>query len=317
MGVIIFFFVDFTKTFDSIPHSHLWYKLIKSGMHRRMLQVIRSMYTSLKLCVRTPEGLTKYFACEMGTRQGCILSPALFAFYIGELVDMLRCLTLLYADDSSDTVGRLQKIINVLFTYCKLWHLLVNMIKTKLVVFRRITTNELCSRANKALHNLYKYTYRFWRLPINVSLTLFDKMVLPILLHGSDIWGHSDCEAVERVHLKFCKPLLGVGSTTSDVAVLGELGRSPLAINYKMRCIKYRLKLLKLPEQRMPKACYKILKKNRWKWEENMGKWCETFITDVRISFCLDAARGGRWISFSRGILFKVNKLLLGKMDTR
>ena len=232
-----------------------------------MLQVIRSMYTSLKLCVRTPEGLTKYFACEMGTRQGCILSPALFAFYIGELVDMLRAENcngvyinedfsnqkiLLYADDSSDTVGRLQKIINVLFTYCKLWHLLVNMIKT-IVVFRRITTNELCSRANKALYNLYKYTYRFRRLPINVSLTLFDKMVLPILLYGSDIWGHSDCAAVERVHLKFCKPLLGVGSTTSDVAVLGELGRSPLAINYKMRCIKYRLKLLKLPDQRMPK----------------------------------------------------------------
>ena len=97
------------------------------------------------------------------------------------------------------------------------------------------------------------------RLPINDSLALFDKMVLPILLYGSQIWGHSDCKAVERVHLKFCKRLLGVGSTASDVAVLGEIGRSPLAIHFKMRCIKYWVKLLKLPDQRMPKACYKTL----------------------------------------------------------
>ena len=59
-------------------------------MHGRMLQVIRSMYTNLRLCVKKPEGLTEYFACEMGTRQGCILSPALFAFFIRELVYMLQ-----------------------------------------------------------------------------------------------------------------------------------------------------------------------------------------------------------------------------------
>ena len=60
-------------------------------MHGKMLQVIKSMYTNLKSCVRTLEGLTEYFVCEMGTRQGCILSPVLF--YIpggGGLVDMLQ-----------------------------------------------------------------------------------------------------------------------------------------------------------------------------------------------------------------------------------
>ena len=63
-----------------------------------------------------------------------------------------------------------------------------------------------------------------------MSLTLFDKIMLPILLYKSEIWGHSDSKAVERVHLTFCKRLLGVGRTTSDVAVLGELGCSPLDI---------------------------------------------------------------------------------------
>ena len=81
----------------------------------------------------------------MGTRQRCILSPALFAFYTGEFVNMLQAencngvyinedfsnqIILLYANDitvGSDTVGRLQDIIHVLFTYSKMWHLLVNM----------------------------------------------------------------------------------------------------------------------------------------------------------------------------------------------
>ena len=32
----------------------------------------------------------EYCSCEMGTRQECILSTALLAFYIGELIDVLQ-----------------------------------------------------------------------------------------------------------------------------------------------------------------------------------------------------------------------------------
>ena len=73
---------------------------------------------------------------------------------------------------------------------------------------------------------------------------------------------------------------LSVGSTTSDeLAVLGELGRSPLAIHYKLRCIKYLL--LKLADQRMPKACYKMLKNldenGRKTWANDVKLLLQTF----------------------------------------
>ena len=90
--------------------------------------------------MRTEDGLTDYFKCTTGTRQVCILSPFLFAFYIGELVDMMKdkgckgvyineevtlpnLMIILYADDiaeGSDTVGRLQFMINVLVEYCRI-----------------------------------------------------------------------------------------------------------------------------------------------------------------------------------------------------
>ena len=125
-------FVDFSKALDAIPHLLLWFKLINTGIHGRVLKVLRSMYLALKSCVRTPEGITNFFECKTGTRQGCMLSPFLFIFYIGELIDMLdelgchgiyvdedakNIMILLYADDMAliaDTIGRLQRMIDVL-----------------------------------------------------------------------------------------------------------------------------------------------------------------------------------------------------------
>ena len=34
-------------------------------------------------------------------------------------------------------------------------------------------------------------------LPVDIMLDLFDKMIMPILLYGCEIWGFEDIEAVE------------------------------------------------------------------------------------------------------------------------
>ena len=81
-----------------------------------------------------------------------MLSPFLFALYIGELVDMLKnnygifiteelshLNILLYADDIAlfaDRVKRLQELLNTLSEFCKKWGLAVNISKTKIIIFR-------------------------------------------------------------------------------------------------------------------------------------------------------------------------------------
>ena len=149
-------FVDFHKAFDGIPHLQLIYTLIKNGIHGNVLHVLRSLYQNLKSSIRMGnQGITDFFSCTAGTRQGCILSPFLFTLFIGKLVEMLSCydcqgiqvnedamniMILLYADDvvkGAVTVKRLQDMINVLQEFCNKWGLLANMTKTKVMVFRK------------------------------------------------------------------------------------------------------------------------------------------------------------------------------------
>ena len=78
---------------------------------------------------------------------------------------------------------------------------------------------------------------------MGIFIRLFDSLISPILLYGSEIWGIYNYKEVDRLHLKFCKHLLGVKPQTSSAAVLGELGRYPLYV--KERALRYWFKIMK------------------------------------------------------------------------
>jgi len=147
-------FVDFKKAFDTVPHLHLFYSLLNGNLHGRIINVLRNMYSKLNSCVSVNGSLSEDFACNIGTRQGCMLSPFLFIFYLNELIqhiDDYNCdgvylndqnpnvNILLYADDLvivGDHVGRVQRILEALSAFCVKWGLEVNMSKTKAMIFR-------------------------------------------------------------------------------------------------------------------------------------------------------------------------------------
>ena len=97
---------------------------------------------------------------------------------------------------------------------------------------------------------------------------LFDHLVKPVLLYGCEIWGpvtirdaplhcpvnfwkkiSSDFPIAskfslnppfyEKIHLKFCKNILGVNIKTSNIGIYGDLGRYPLYINIVNQCSRY------------------------------------------------------------------------------
>ena len=75
-------FIDFSKAFDSIHRPTLW-KILKSyGIPTKLVTAIEKIYENSSCCIRTEDGLSSWFKVLTGVRQGCILSPLLFAIAI-------------------------------------------------------------------------------------------------------------------------------------------------------------------------------------------------------------------------------------------
>lgn len=200
----------------------------------------------------------------------------------GLMIDDIVLILLLFADDMAilaKTVEELQNNLDLLYTYCNTWGLEVNTEKTKIMVFRnrgKVLRREVWNYNGKLidvvddfnyLGTIFNYTGKFSKnqehligkalKALNVLLyncnkikikpkilcQLFDSFVGSVLAYGSEIWGFSKSKEIERIHLKFCKRLLGVRLTTSSNAVYGELGRYPLYISRYVRIIKYWIKI--------------------------------------------------------------------------
>ena len=89
-------------------------------------------------------------------------------------------------------------------------------------------------------------------MPIPLLLKIFDTMILPILLYGSEIWGPSgkydfekwDKNEIEKIHSSLLKQILGLNRSTQNNMVRAEFGRHPLIINIHNRTWQY-IKYLK------------------------------------------------------------------------
>jgi hypothetical protein len=88
-------------------------------------------------------------------------------------------------------------------------------------------------------------------LSVKIQLDLFDKMVKSILLYRCEVWGFSNNDIIEKGHLKFCKLLLHLKSSTPSYMIYGELGRYQLRFlgslplkknhNFPFICIHFKL----------------------------------------------------------------------------
>ena len=61
------------------------------------------------------------------------------------------------------------------------------------------TEKHLASQAEKAMYSLIKKS-RSLLLPLDIQFELFDKLVKPILLYGSEIWGFGTLDILEQYY---------------------------------------------------------------------------------------------------------------------
>ncbi len=84
-------------------------------------------------------------------------------------------------------------------------------------------------------------------------------MVVPILNYAGEVWGFSLSLQVERVHLQFCKSLLGVKRSTQNDFIYGELGRTTLRTGRFYNIIKYWFKVIQSGERKYIKCIYMMM----------------------------------------------------------
>ena len=77
------------------------------------------------------------------------------------------------------------------------------------------------------------------KFDVKTKLRLFD-----IILYASEVWGIYGYGHIDKIHIKFCKNLLGVRAQTSNYAVYGDLGRFPLSVIAKERSMNYWFKII-------------------------------------------------------------------------
>ncbi|XP_060563724.1 uncharacterized protein LOC132723080 [Ruditapes philippinarum] len=203
---------------------------------------------------------------------------------------------LLYADDTvifAESAEELQKALDAMSNYCQLWHLQVNPSKTKIVVFCKSkrglcnipafsfegnlleivddfsylgvkfsyngkfakTKNHLLEQARKAMFSIIVKARKL-DLPISMQIHLFDSMVAPILLYGSEVWGIENVNIIDIFQLKFYKLILNLKQSTPNCMLYGDLGILPLSNHIKSRVLCFWNKILSSKQESISHILY-------------------------------------------------------------
>ena len=237
--------------------------------------------------------------CQRG-RHGVQLMPELVQILILMFADDVTLI--------ADSVCGLQTQLNILRQMACNLGLIVNLDKSNIVVFRNgghlshnekwkygnsvievvnvykylgifLSTrmsfshslNDMASRAKKGIICILKLLWRLGEKSPSIFFKLFDAQIQPMLTYGAEVWGvETDLKIIEKVHLFALKRFLNVSSRTPNNLVYGETGRYPLSVNILTKSVKFWLRIIKMPQERLPRKTYQMLlfihqnNKNTW-----------------------------------------------------
>jgi exonuclease III len=154
-------FVDLKKAYDTVDRQLMWAVLAKRGIPRTVLRLLRNFYDGMQSRVRHAGKLSQPFETRRGLRQGCVLSPMLFIFYIAEVMERTKNLipqnagieieteneksklwNLFFADDAvfiDRKIENMQRQIDSFNKICDEFGLTISVKKTKVMVFKADT----------------------------------------------------------------------------------------------------------------------------------------------------------------------------------
>ena len=249
------------------------------------------------------------FSTKSGVLQGESLSPFLFSMYLNDINNFMSIdqniginiydfylILLLFADDMvlfSHSKQGLQRGLDRFYNYCVDWGLIVNIQKTKCLVFKKggkrsaqdiwfyngepletvLTFKYLgfvfasSGRFKKGIENVVLKGQRacfkmistikdFSSLYPKNQISLFNSLVAAVLSYGCEVWGLAEAKKIETVHLSFLKYVLKVKKSTPNCVVYNECNAYPLYLDRLVRIVSYWIKIIGLNDNNPLKILY-------------------------------------------------------------
>ena len=139
-------FLDFSKTFDSVPHGELLFKVWKLGITGPLWFWLQSYLTGRQHYVSVDGVCSTRLPVLSGVPQGSVLGPLLFLIYVNDLPDCISSAScFLFADDvklvnmiaSINDHVLLQRDLDSLADWCYIWKLRLNKNKCFSITYSR------------------------------------------------------------------------------------------------------------------------------------------------------------------------------------
>ena len=140
------------------------------------------------------------------------------------IVNETKTKVMVYGSASRDVVVKLNdKVLNVVDQYKYLGNVMKSVKTCKEDVFGE-NFQYLCNKARKAIFAMFKRLKNLGILPVKIMIYLFQSLIRPILVYGSDVWGVNSnaTKAMNKVFLWYARTILIVKSNTCNVINLGE-----------------------------------------------------------------------------------------------
>ena len=219
-----------------------------------------------------------------------------------ELNVYFKIFCLLYADDTlvlaeSDT--QLQKALDGLHNYCSKWSLEVNTDKTKIIIFsagkiRRFKSFRFGVKSIEVVEDYdylgttFNYNGKFHKakakqvlqakkayyslltkvrkhnIDIDVFIDLVEKLVIPTLLYGSEIWGFCKSNKSEQCQVflnNVMRKYLRLTKSTPTCMINGELGLKEINEYIENRMLNFWFNIATGDENKISTLLYKWIKK--------------------------------------------------------
>src|SRR6185437_2546957 len=284
-----------------------------------MWRILKNIYDVVESCVIVGQRYTDWFIVEAGVRQGCILSPILFAIFIEGLARKLKQVRVastlqgvrfnltLFADDIAilaESKSDLQKLLDAAFEYSENWRFKWNC-KSKVMCFGP-GKNKLHNQYFLGLQQLEVVTsFKFLGVDLQQNLAwaatkrrFAAKAKSRIPLVKKAIIEELSVQAGEKLWISMVRPLLEYGGEVWDGGGWEEAeriqnlaGRTLLGLpkTTAVEVIRGDLGWLSMKARRdlkLLKYWGRLLCMEDFRLVKQIYRHCKTKITGLKTSFC-------------------------------